>query len=373
LGIVLSIAGTAGSMAPAGAAPAWSVIGPVAGAPYGSLASVWCAGPARCFAVGAADTPTSVTRLVERWTGASWSLMSSRSPSPATSSQFTSVHCVTSTNCVAVGQYGSVVSTRPLVERWNGTAWSLVPSPRPAGIAVSGLASVWCTSNTFCVAVGSSFVSTADSSAERTLVERWNGKRWSIVASPNRRDAVGSGLVAVTCTSASSCLAVGHSDTNLATRTLVEHWNGAGWSIVDSPNPANNPANELRGVACPGSRSCFAVGSGRGTLVEHWNGSSWSIPASPDPTGATGAGLTGVSCPSVRRCYSVGDFFVGNTVQQLVETWNGASWTIVATPVPSGATRSSLGGVSCVTTASCFVVGEYRLGSTRRPLIIRLS
>ena len=46
-----------------------------------------------------------------------------------------------------------------------------------------------CTSATFCVAVGSYFLSSSDSSAEQTLVERWNGTTWKIVASPNHAGA----------------------------------------------------------------------------------------------------------------------------------------------------------------------------------------
>jgi hypothetical protein len=283
------------------------------------------------------------------------------------------VHCRTSTSCVAVGQYTTpALVTKTLVQRYNGTSWSIAPSPNPAGIAVSGLASVHCTSATFCVAVGSAFTSTFDSSAEKTLVEHWNGTSWKIVPSPNKPGAIDSGLAGVWCTSATNCFAVGHSSTTLVTKTLIERWDGTSWRIVASPSPAGISQSELSGVTCPSATSCFAVGSGAGTLVERWNGSGWSMMTSPNPVGSTGSSLTSISCPTTTRCYAVSDVFKGS-VQRLVETWNGTKWSIVSTPAPAGTIRSSLSGVSCASASRCFAVGEYRLGPSRRPLIERFS
>jgi hypothetical protein len=371
--VALALGGVMATAAPASAAPAWTVEGGVVGAQYGRLASVSCASTASCFAVGAADGPSFETKLAERWNGSAWSVVTTPNPGGAVNSQFTSVHCLTSTSCVAVGQYDNGVATKTLVERWNGSKWSIVASPNPAATSVSVLASVWCTSTSNCVAVGSWFESTPDSSAERTLVERWNGSKWSIVASPNKTGAIDSGLAGVACTSASSCMAVGHYDTNTVTRTLTERWDGSKWAIVASPNPGNTVQSELSGISCPAASRCIAVGSGHGTLAERWNGSGWSIMTTPNPPTATGSSLFGVSCPSTTRCYAVSDFFTGSSVQRLVETWNGTSWSIVAVPVPAGTIRSSLSGVWCATTTNCFAVGEYRLGPSRRPLIDRYA
>jgi hypothetical protein len=249
---------------PASAAPSWTVAGPVAGAQYGHLAAVSCATTASCYAVGAADTPSTSNRLAARWNGTQWKAVVTPTPSGATNSDFTAVHCRTTTSCVAVGQYGTAAfHTKTLIERWNGSGWSINASPNPAGIAVTGLAGVQCTSATFCVAVGSYFMNSSDSSAERTLVEHWNGTAWKIVASPNHSAVSDSGLTGVSCTSATNCFAVGHYTTDVATRTLVERWNGTKWSIVASPNPANVEQTELTGVTSRSASSCFAVGSGR--------------------------------------------------------------------------------------------------------------
>src|SRR5205823_12264314 len=94
-------------------------------------------------------------------------------------------------------------------------------------------------------------------------------------------------LSAVTCTSASDCWAVGDyvipNCNGFYSSTLVEHWNGAAWSIIPSPNASTTQDNQLRGVTCTSASDCWAVGqyntdfSSPHTLVEHWNGAAWSI------------------------------------------------------------------------------------------------
>ncbi len=354
--------------APAGAAPAWSVASPAPGTVYGSFAAVSCSGPSSCFAVGIVDAAGRVGRLVERWNGSRWSVVPNPNPPGAVTAQLLAVSCAAANSCWAVGQYDTPVSTKALAERWDGTKWTIVPSPNPPAASVTGLSDVRCTTGGVCFAVGDWFAGSPDSSAESTLVERWDGTKWTIVPSPNRSFANDSGLSGVACWSASGCLAVGHYTTDIVTATLVEQWNGTAWSVVSSPN-ASDRNNELSAIACTSASQCFAVGTGHGTLAERWNGSGWSILTTPNPAGANGAAFTSVSCPSPSRCVAVGDSFKSAEPVRLVETWNGARWSITRTPVPPGTIRSALNGVSCATTTSCFAVGEYRLGPSRRLLL----
>jgi hypothetical protein len=157
------------------------------------------------------------------------------------------------------------------------------------------------------------------------------------------------------------------------TSTLTERWDGKSWSIVSSPNPKGSPDSQLSSVTCISATNCFAVGVGHSTLIERWNGTIWGIVTSANPTGATGASLTGVSCPSATRCVAVGTIFRATVVQRLVESWNGTTWSLTGVPVPSGTKTSNLSGVSCATSTSCFAVGEFRLGPTRRPLFERYA
>src|SRR5207302_1374704 len=96
----------------------------------------------------------------------------------------------------------------------------------------------------------------------RTLIEQWDGIAWSIVASPNR--ASWDTLSDVTCTSATSCVAVGFYSNGIANQTLIEQWDGISWSITTSPNNGT-----LNGVTCTSATNCFAVG-------EYFNGTDYA-------------------------------------------------------------------------------------------------
>jgi hypothetical protein len=67
---------------------------------------------------------------------------------------------------------------------------------------------------------------------------------------------------------------------------LVERWNGKKWQVVPSPNP-NAHYSVLRGVAAVSTSDVWAVGDAsdaRGnqeTLIEHYDGQRWSIGPSP--------------------------------------------------------------------------------------------
>ncbi len=371
--VVLVAATMVGVDVAAGAAPAWSLVGTAAGSAYGEVTAVSCPTSTACLAVGTADRPHSVGLLAQRWDGSNWTTLSTPNPTGAISSQFTGVACTSTTSCIAVGQYNTLATvTETLAMRWDGKRWSILPSPNAPGSAVSVLAGVACASATSCFAVGRSYVTSSDSTAELTLVEQWNGTTWSIVTSPNQTFALNSSLTSVACSTAAACVAVGSYDTQLVTSTLTEQWNGSTWSIVASPNPSG-PESALSGVTCTSTSNCVAVGFGHGTLIERWNGTTWAIVTSVNPTGATGASLTDVSCPSATRCVAVGTIFLQTVVQRLVETYNGTKWSLTTVPVPSGTKVSGLSGVSCATTTSCFAAGNFRLGPSRRPLFDRYS
>jgi hypothetical protein len=287
----------------------------------------------------------------------SWKAMPSANPAGPAIGVFTGVACVTATNCFAVGFSPNGPGSSTLVEQWNGAAWTLLASSNAPGAAQSRLAGVACVNASLCFAVGSAVTG----GSFKTLIERWNGSSWAVVASPNPAGAHFPDLNGVACASATSCFAVGSTGTS-PERTLVEHWNGAAWSISASANPSGSAQSYLTGVSCPSASSCFASGSSdtspATTLIEHWNGSAWSIVASPEPAGVESVFLGGVACPSTASCFAVGYSQTASTVQTLVERWNGAAWTIVASVNPVGGQTNELVGVACGGASSCFAVGS---------------
>jgi hypothetical protein len=298
--------------------------------------------------------------------GPGWSVQATPNPSGATNSVLSGVSCPSTRVCTAVGYFTDPAGNGvTLAERWNGTRWSIEPTPSLAGSTASLLFAVSCPSTRTCIAVGSV---TERSGITVPLAERWNGLRWSIQSTPNPTRAHGRDaayLGSVSCASRTACIAVGFSGNEAGTAgvTLAEGWNGTSWSIERSLQPAGAAAAFLSGVSCPVPAACTAVGysttlsGGAVTLAESWNGTRWSIQRSATPAGSEAVQLTGVSCAVPSSCTAVGFFTAAGINVMLAEGWNGTSWSIQRSPYPAGAAASFLSGVSCPSPASCTAVG----------------
>jgi len=244
----------------------WTVLDvPALPGVYGGLFDVSCASPTSCFAVGY-TFGSSTTTLVEHWDGAAWSRMTS--PNRATRyNLFWSISCVSTSSCFAVGDSSAGSRNSTLVERWNGTAWSIVPSPGHAG-STNDLQDVACASTTSCVATGA----WSTGSTYGPLFEKWNGTTWTIgpmAALP--AGARFSGPDDVACATSTNCVAVGTHDPGPSSRSVVERWDGSKWSL--EATPAVGEADGLLGATCTDTGGCVAVGSSMNlgsefTLVE---------------------------------------------------------------------------------------------------------
>lgn len=275
------------------------------------------------------------------------------------------VSCSSATSCTAVGT--STTSSGmgvTLAEHWNGTRWSVQPTPNPAPGIQAAFDGVSCPSATACTAVGS-YINNTQTGGVGTLAEAWNGTRWAIQPTPNPTGATQSRLQGVSCPSATSCTAVGsHFASGLGkpTLTLAEHWNGTRWAVQPTPNPTGTTLTLLNGVSCSSATACTAVGwyGGRQgsefSVAERWNGTSWAVQPTPNPTGAADTILEAISCPAATACTAVG--FSGSAVP-LAEYWNGTAWVIQNTSTPVHARYSELSGVSCVAATTCTATGHY--------------
>src|SRR5262245_4251836 len=167
---------------------------------------------------------------------------------------------------VAAGCGGSTKEVAP------PTAWRTASTPPLAGTGL--LTGVSCVSESFCLAVGSRLRRLVG----HTLVERWDGKGWSVVPTTEARDRR-SALAGVSCASKSFCVAVGSHFTAAGGHALIEAWDGRSWHVVSSGDPS--VANVLASVACSSARFCVAVGTTRGErprpFVETWHGDRWAV------------------------------------------------------------------------------------------------
>jgi Dockerin type I domain len=163
-------------------------------------------------------------------------------------------------------------------------------------------------------------------------------------------------LWSVTCVSPTDCWAVGSSYGNFNTpsQTLIFHWNGMVWQVVESANTSSSESNGLSSVACTSPSHCFALGGGpQHALIEEWNGSTWSI---VDPANGTDF-LSAVACSSASQCWAVGVGGSAGFQQPLFEQWNGHVWASITPIVSYG--NSGLEAVTCISDSDCSAVGYY--------------
>ena len=242
------------------------------GAKVSFLAGVSCTSAQNCVAVGNSGNATSTIghTLAERWNGTRWSLQHTPNPTGAEDSTLGAVSCTSARSCTAVGLSGTPTSYTgyTLAERWNGTNWSIQTTPNPPSGTDEQhyLNGVSCISARSCTAVGQ--YETASGTV--SLVERWNGTSWSAVHSPDPAGADYAELGAVSCTSAQSCIAIGVTDIGKnPDHGFAERWNGTSWTVQHTPAPKGAAYSDLNAVSCSTEQGCTAVGTFGRSISEH--------------------------------------------------------------------------------------------------------
>ncbi len=398
---------------------AWSTMSVPHYAPNGYLYSqelygVSCPSATSCVAVGYASS--SDEALSETWNGSKWSLqLTSVSEYP----ELFGVSCVSSHYCKAVG---TLDDEQPLALTWDGSTWTTDSMP-PIPDSENYLYGVSCTSDTSCTAAGVQ-------DRNETLVMSWAGASWAQVTALNPGDdydhlygiscaagvcmAVGTqengdqvtglieklnvgstsvssatsganpdisftDLAAVSCSSASFCVAVGYGSSvgEDIENSYAASYNGSKWKAITSASPGMEPYDAFMGVSCVSSSRCIAVGtqwsvSTSFTYLALAEGlSKGAFVTSSVPNLFTTEGyVDAVACASSRFCVAVGTLYPGDADVALVELWNGQTWRMVASPSPGGY-ASWLDGASCTSTTFCMLVGGFEsLEDDNVPLVV---
>ena len=241
-----------------------------------------------------------------------------------------------------------------LAVHWNRSTWSEYDDTSTGcynGVAASSAGDVW--------AVGG----TSWFSPSQTLAEHWNGKTWTLAATPN---PPGGGVFAgAAATSGSNAWAVGIAGPGPGVPSpatpLIEHWNGKTWTVRKYQVPAQG--GQFSSVAAASPDNAWVVGytgpgngiAGQQTLIEHWNGTTWKRVPSPDLPGSGGDLLSGVTVVSAGNAWAAGHGFAGGVSQTLTLHWNGVRWTLV--PSPSPAVSPQLLGVAFSWTNNIWAAG----------------
>jgi alpha-tubulin suppressor-like RCC1 family protein len=292
------------------------------------------------LAVGNNSNGATQALLAEHWNGTSWRA----STIPAPKGRMPTIRGVVDLSpsdgwAVGFTKGGTTNNDRTLIEHWNGSTWTIVPSPNPLGGAAGNdeLVAVDGVSPTDVWAVGQVF--SFNGGGITLLFEHFNGTAWTVAPFPT---SAGFQLAsAITTIAPGDAWAVG---SNGLQTTLAAHWDGTKWSIVPTPSPmdGNSPINNLTGVAAVSSTDVYASGyegnvngaNFQKPYVLHWNGSAWSLVTVPN-TGGEGSRLNSITALSGHDVWAVGE--TGETdgsILTFAARFNGTTWAIQPTPDP---------------------------------------
>jgi hypothetical protein len=241
------------------------------------------------------------------------------------------------------------------VERWDGRRWTLLPS-----VPQVALGAVSCVSATRCTAVGFN--------GNGPVADVLRGATQSIKAMADPGGEPGSGnFPGLSCASATACVAVGsfYPTSGGETAPLVERLIRGTWSIEATP-PAS-ASGDLNAISCVTGGGCTAVGEFAATAAQvtwalHWNGATWTSQFPPDQGIPAAATLNAVSCASTMSCTAVGQYTGLAGVQPLAVGWDGSRWSLQSAAAVAGSSGSELNGVACTAPSSCIAVGSGRGG-----------
>ena len=244
---------------------------PSPGTLYNELTSVTAIASDDIWAVGyQTSTPGVPASLTMHWDGSAWSVVPS--PSPSNFVVLQGVAGVASNDVWADGYS----QNQSLVMHWDGSQWTVVSAPSPLGSTY--LANM--------DALASNDVWAVGASNGQTLVIHWDGSEWSIVPSPSVA-SVDNFLYAVDAISADDVWASGYTSAqSQQDHPLVMHWDGLQWTIIDSLRSINGRLDTVSGYS---SSDVWLAGVGNSLpLLYHWDGATWSPVTFPDPGGSSG-------------------------------------------------------------------------------------
>lgn len=249
-----------------------------------------------------------------------------------------------------------------LGERPNGCSFALTPNPNPGvqnilrGVKGSSATDMW--------GVGRYFT---NSQGPLTLAEHWNGATWSQVTTPNP-STIGNGLNDVVALSSSNAWAVGVAKGSYVSSPLILHWNGKAWKQATAPS-TNGLDTILLAATGISPSNVWAVGrviqsSGiPAPYASHFNGKKWSAVTMPN-LGTFGSVVTSVAMTAGTDVWAFGGTLTnasGSSYVTFAEHFDGHKWSIVKTP--NANSNDNLFNVgTAVTTTDAWAIGDYYTG-----------
>jgi hypothetical protein len=248
------------------------------------LEDVSCRTDKFCMLTGQAGTTKQTRRGMEfvshatayRWDGSKLTRLTVPTPRGGRDAELAGVSCPTTTACLAVGNYTRPDGeSQPYSAHWSGGTWTVQNARNIKGQVLTLFEAVSCVSRTRCEAVGTTLTP-----GNRAFAEAWSNGTWQTQPTAGKSNAT---LFGVTCPAPGRCFAAG----SLGTQSLIEAWNGARWSAQVTPvTPAPRGGSALTHVSCVTPALCEAVGyrfsRSRTDLAPHtlalgWDGQRWQV------------------------------------------------------------------------------------------------
>ncbi len=299
----------------------WAIVNPPSpgpGAAYlrgvgGSFGeSVWAVG---YWTTGSGANYT----LIEHYNGSSWAIVPS--PNPASlASYLAGVAAIATDDVWTVGHYlDSNGVYRTLVEHWDGTSWTIVATPNVGngpnalnGIAALAPNDIW--------AVG--YQSSSPGGATSTLTMHFDGTNWTIVPSPNP-GGLTSSLAGVVALTDGSIWCAGFYYDGTQGRTLFLHRVSDEFVVVPGDD-FQGQGNVLLGIAASAPGDIWAAGYHYPTgttdyqgLIEHYDGQRWQQVSSAQ--GSSYTYLSGITAQPDGAGWAVGNTLTTTIAESVCE------------------------------------------------------
>ncbi len=325
------------------------------GSPFNSLYGAVALSPSNVWAVGETSMEHGTQPLIEHWNGVAWSVTAS--PSLPVQGAFRSFHRLKAVSArrsndiwaVGCSNCSDDAQTIPLIEHWDGASWTIITVGKNNvkgalnGVSVLSPTNAW--------AVGS----TSNNGQNKLLLEQWNGATWQVLSHPG--ESLSGNLNGVAALSPENVWVVGHFFDKGTIEPLIEHWDGTRWEIVVGPGSIHSFSlcgGPLYGITALSAQDIWSVG----TCLFHWNGTIWQLHAGPQLQSKLSRGIwyavAGASTDSL--------WIVGQSVQlkqAVIGHWNGKIWKIASNGFSRGRVGvSTLFGLAMPSVEDAWAVGE---------------
>lgn len=222
-------------------------------------------------------------------------------------------------------------------------AWNLVNSPNVNGTR-SGLTAIAAVAPND-IWIGGSFYQEGNSDSH-TLIEHWDGRQWTIVDTPD----VG-GITDIFAAAPNDVWVLGSAF--MPNTQYLLHWDGSTWQKV---------ASDIYARSIGGTSGTDVWVLGNPWTIRHWDGTNWSTASGPPPSGAIEA-LLDMKAFTPNDAWAVGTYVINAAIHGgIMVHWDGTEWTYMSGPSDN---LLSLDGMS---SSDFWVAGSPREPTTKNYL-----